>query len=319
MIAETFDTLVTAVQREIRWELHALGLAARRFFSGPHLTFASSIAYYALVSMFPFLLLAFAVLGVVTANAEDRTAVVGFLLEAFPRQFSFLTSQLDAIRSAPLSLGIIGVAGLVWASLGVFGAISSAVDGVWNVEHPRGFVAHRLVSFAMLIAAALLMAAVVLLISARNLVEASWFAERLLDMPGLSTVMATLTGLAARFATMLLAIGVVAMVLYFVPNTTVRLRDVLPGAVLTGLLWRLALEGVTWYTRDIARFTAIHGSIAGVVVFMFWIYLCAAVFLYGAEFTVAYGGLRRRPRANTVKSRRRSPDANEDGDQSGVG
>ena len=314
-----FEPLVTAVRREIRWELHALGLAAKRFFSGDHLTFASSIAYYALVSMFPFLLLAFAVLGAVTASAEDRNVVVGFLLESFPRQFSFLTSQLDAIRSSPLSLGIIGAAGLVWASLGVFGAISSAIDRVWNVEHPRGFVAHRLVSFAMLIAAALLMALVVLLISARSLFEASWFVDRLRDTPGVSTMAGILTGFVTRFATMLMVIGVVAMVLYFVPNTTVRLRDVLPGAVLTGLLWRLSLEGFTWYTRDIARLTAIHGSIAGVVVFMFWIYLSAVVFLYGAEFTVAYGGLRRahpRPRAHPPPP---APDADDESDQSALG
>jgi membrane protein len=81
-----------------------------------------------------------------------------------------------------------------------------------------------------------------------------------------------------------------------VPNTRVRFRDVWIGALLTGVLWRLALAGFSWYVRDLSRFS-IHGSIAAVVVFLFWVYLWAVILMYGAEFTVAYAALRARQRS----------------------
>ena len=57
---------------------------------------------------------------------------------------------------------------------------------------------------------------------------------------------------------------------------------------LTGLLWEGALAGFSWYARDLASWNLVHGSIAAVVVFLFWIYICAIVLLYGVETTAAY-------------------------------
>ena len=78
---------------------------------------------------------------------------------------------------------------------------------------------------------------------------------------------------------------------YFVPNAKVRFRDVWPGAVITGLLWRGALEGLSWYMRDMTRFRDVNGEIAAVVVFLVWVYTQAAILLYGADFTAAYARL----------------------------
>ena len=77
------------------------------------------------------------------------------------------------------------------------------------------------------------------------------------------------------------------------PNAKVRFRDVWIGAVVTGLLWKGALEAFSWYMRDMTRFTQVNGSIAAVVVFLIWVYLQAVILLYGVEFTAAYARIRR--------------------------
>ncbi len=92
---------------------------------------------------------------------------------------------------------------------------------------------------------------------------------------------------------MLIFILVVGLIFYFVPNAKVRFKDVWPGAIFTGVLWRLMLLGFTWYLRDLSRFTKIHGSISAAVVFLLWVYLSAVILLYGVEFTVSYARLRR--------------------------
>ena len=81
------------------------------------------------------------------------------------------------------------------------------------------------------------------------------------------------------------------MVFFFVPNVRVRFRDVWPGAVLTGLLWRLAFSLFSAYAADPAQWS-VHGSVAAVVVFLLWIYVSAVLLLYGVEMTAAYVRLR---------------------------
>ena len=85
---------------------------------------------------------------------------------------------------------------------------------------------------------------------------------------------------------------VVGLVFYFVPNTKVRFRDVWPGAVWTAVLWRLALEGFSWWVRSFAR-ASVHGSIATVVWFLVWVYISSVMLLYGVEVTATYARLRR--------------------------
>lgn len=264
------------------------------FYNSDDLTHAAAIAYYGLLSLFPFLLVVLSMLGSVTADEADRRAVVDFLLRAFPTQFEFVVRQLDAFRQTRVQIGVVGGLALIWASLGVFGAITSAVDHAWGVEKQRSYLKHKLSSFLMLVAAGVLLIGALVLVSAIQVVEASWFAGVLVRFPGL----VALRSLTMHYAATLMLILVLGLIYYFVPNANVRFRDVWVGAVLTGLLWRGALAGFSWYVRDMTRLNLIHGSIAAVVVFLLWVYVSAVILLYGVEFTAAYGRLRRhRPEA----------------------
>jgi len=259
------------------------------FYNSDNLTYAASIAYYALLSLFPFFLLALAVLSRTTDDVSNRNEVLTFVLRFFPAQFDFITKQLDALRDGSVTIGVAGTIALGWGALGVFGAISTAVNYAWGVEKQRSFWKHKLVSFVMLLVAGLILIFTLLLISASQVVGASWFAEVLHVFPWLGV----LRGYTIRNATTLLFIAVVGMVFYFLPNAKVRFRDVWIGAFITGLLWKGALEGFAWYIRDMTRFTRVNGSIAVVVVFLVWVYVQAVILLYGAEFTAAYARLRR--------------------------
>ena len=140
------------------------------FYNSDDLTYASSIAYYSLLSLFPLLLLMLSLLGNLTASEQDRVAIVGFLFRYFPRQLDFITGQLDAL-SRNRHLGIGSALVLVWASLGFFGALTSAVNHAWGVEKQFSYWKHKLVSFLMLVAAGLLTFLAVLLISLRGIVS----------------------------------------------------------------------------------------------------------------------------------------------------
>ena len=186
---------------------------------------------------------------------------------------------------------------MVWAAMGVFGAVTSAVNHAWGVEKQPSYFKHKLISFVMLVVAGLLLMLGLLAVSAINVAEARWFAGVIEATPRLLV----LQGVAVRWATTVLFILVVGLVFYFVPNAKVRFRDVWVGAVLTGLLWRGALALFSNYVRDLSRFNMLHGSIAAVVVFLLWVYVSAVILLYGVEMTAAYARLRRH-RAESLRA-----------------
>ena len=88
--------------RRLRAELRLSGVAAWRalveLVNSNDVTHAASIAYYALLSLFPFLLLVISLLGSVTANEADRLAVLTFIFRYFPTHLDFVATQLDAFR-----------------------------------------------------------------------------------------------------------------------------------------------------------------------------------------------------------------------------
>ncbi len=276
------------VGAEIRLTALAIWRGVTGVYHSDDLTFASSIAYYSLLSLFPFFLLAFSIVALVTSSGSDRDAVLRFVFRYFPRQFDFVTLQLAELQRARIQLSVLGSILMVWAAMGVFGAVTSAVNHAWGVERQPSYFKHKLISFVMLVVSGALLLLGLFMVSAMNVAEARWFEGVLEGMPRLLV----LQGFAVRWATTILFIFVVGLVFYFVPNAKVRFRDVWVGAIVTGLLWRGALALFSAYVRDLSRFS-VHGSIAAVVVFLLWVYVSAVILLYGVEVTAAYARLRR--------------------------
>ena len=274
---------------EIRLTAQAIWRGLTGVYNSDDLTFASSIAYYALLSLFPFFLLVLSLVALFTDSQSDRNALLAFVFRYFPRQLDFVDVQLAALQMAPARLGVAGSVLLVWAAMGVFGAVTSAINHAWGVERQPSYFKHKVISFVMLVVAGVLLLLGLLVVSAINVAEARWFAGVLGGYPRL----VVLQGIAVRWTTTILFIFVVGLVFYFVPNAKVRFRDVWVGAVLTGLLWRGALALFSAYVRDLSRFSMLHGSIATVIVFLLWIYVSAVILLYGVEVTASYARLRR--------------------------
>jgi membrane protein len=292
-VAEASRHFLHRAALRARAEVQLTALAVWRGMAGLYnsddLTFAASIAYYSLLSLFPFFLLLFSVVASVTAADSDRQLVLDFVQRYFPQRFEFVTQQLKLQQESRIELGLAGSVLMVWAAMGVFGAITSAVNHAWGVEKQPSYFKHKMISFVMLVMASLLMLLGLFLVSAINVVEARWFEVVTSRTPGLLV----LQGFAVKSATTLTFIFVVGLIFYFVPNAKVRFRDVWVGAVVTGLAWRGALAAFSWYVRDLSRFS-VHGSIAAVVVFLFWVYVSAVILLYGVEVTAANARLRRR-------------------------
>ena len=262
-----------------------------RFYREDNLTYAASVAYWTLLSLVPVTMLALAVLSQVSADPEVRRSMLDFVLRYFPGRVEVIRDELDGLSANPVQLGVAGSIFMTWSALGVFGAISTAVNHAWGVERPRSFLNHRLFSLLMLVLAGVMLFLALMLVTASKIVDAGWFAGVRQQFPGLGV----LEGFVLENAPRVLFVGVVGLVFYIVPNTRVRFRDVWLGAFLTGALWSITLEGLAWFYSDVGRFPSLSGSIAAVVALMFWVYVQAAILLYGAQFTAAFARLIREP------------------------
>ena len=283
---------------KVRLILLAAWRGVKELYDSEGLTHAASIAYYALLSLFPIFLLALFTLNEMTSDAGERDTVVRFVFRYFPRQFDFISGQLDAFSKQPVTFGFWGVVTLVWASLGVFNAVTAAVNHAWAVEKKRSFLGHRLIGFLMMVSAGLVLMLGLVIASMVRLAETR-LGEAFARSPWLDWV----SGIVASYVATFLLIGCVALIFYFVPNTKVRFRDVWPGAILVGLLWRVAFQLFSWYAADLATWNVIHGSIAAVVVFLLWIYVSAVILIYGVEMTASYARLQEAARRHTQLSK----------------
>ena len=257
--------LVARGRRVLRIGYRASGRGIIEFYRSSNLTFASSIAYYSLLSVFPFTLLVGGLFARI-AGDERQDALVALIGRALPSQFDFLTNAVRDLGHTSLRFSVVGTLLALWASMGVFGAVTSAVNHAWGVESPYGYFKHKLIAFVMMIAAGVLLMTVLLVAGATDVVGDAALAPAFILVSGL--------------------------IYYFAPNTTVRLRDVWFGAVLAGLLWRAAFAGFAWYLRAFSRVT-LPGSVGTVIAFLVWIYLSAVILLYGVEVTASYARLRK--------------------------
>ena len=273
--------------RSCRFGVRAAGRGVVGFYNSSNLTFASSIAYYSLLSFFPFVLLLLTLLARLEIGLNNET-LAQVVMRALPSHFDFVFTQIDELSKAKPGLGVVGTIVIFWAAMGFFGAVTSAVDHAWGVDKPHGFFKHKLVSAIMLLISALLMVAALSVVGFAEVAETQWFARLLADHAALGS----LQGFVTRNAATPLFILIAGFVYYFVPNAKVRLRDVWWGAVIAGVLWRLAFKGFSFYVRDLSRFS-VHGSISAVVVFLVWVYLSAVILLYGVEVSAAYARLRK--------------------------
>ena len=101
----------------------------------------------------------------------------------------------------------------------------------------------------------------------------------------------------ARYGAGVLVLVVTATVFYrLLPNTPLRLKTVLPGAVLASGLWLVMATGFSIYLNQLGSYSVTYGSLGGVITTLMFFYVSAALFIFGAEFNAALIAGANRPR-----------------------
>lgn len=276
--------------------------AAARLQSDRMTDSAGTLSYYAMLSLFPGLLLGLTSIGLlggeglvddIVSFAEERGAD-----SATAQVVESVASNATQASSGTLTVALVlSLALAVNSASGIFNAAGRAVNRAHGVEEDRGFVRRRLVVFGLT-----LIVIVLFVLSTAAIFVGGELAERLFDRIGLGAEAARVWGLVRWPAALALALAAVAVVLRYAPAEAARRRRVITqGSLVTVVLWLLSSAGFSVYVQNFGDYGALYGVFSTAVVLLLWLYILSLAFLYGAELD---GELRRRRATDEASGRR---------------
>jgi membrane protein len=253
-----------------------------RAFREDNLTdWAAALTYYAVLSIFPALVVLVSILGLAGDSATQ--SVLDNLNQLGPGPASDIVS--GAIREIGSSQGTAGVAliiGLVaalWSASGYIGAFSRASNVIYEVEEGRPFWKLRPLQLAMSLLLILLVA-----VSAIAVVVTGPLAEQVGELFGLEGTAVTVWDLAKWPVIVLIVITMLGVLYYGAPNVRQPgFRWITPGGLVGVSLWILASAGFALYVANFGSYNKTYGSLAGVIVFLVWLWISNLAVLLGAE------------------------------------
>lgn len=244
---------------------------------------ASHVALSALLAVFPFLIFGTALASFLGADSFAETAV-HLIFDTWPEAIAKpLSDQVVEVLTIPRGglLTVSVLAAAYFASNGVE-ALRASLNRAYRVPETRPWYITRLVSLGFVIGAVIALAAISALLVAVPVALA--FAEKW--FPLLEDFLLTIANWRIYGTLAVLIVGLVVFHLGL-PAGRRRLRDVIPGVLLTLILWLVGALIFAYYLASFANYAATYAGLASIMVVLVFLYMVGAIFIIGAEFNAA--------------------------------
>jgi membrane protein len=264
--------------------VNVVELTVRRFLADGMVDRGASLAYYGLLSLLPTLMIG---AGVVSLLGGDGTAIDfgGYLRDSGASATLSKTAESivkTAVDSAPTqagTVGLVGLATLIYGASRAFAAAGRALDVIWRRRQKGLTILRRATGIGWTVVLLILgLIAGVLVFVGRGL------AEEVLDVVGLEDASAPLwTVLRWPVAALLMMLSM-RLVMWAAPSPPRgRFKLVTPGAATAAGVWLLASAGYGFYVGELSTYNATYGAFAALVILLLWIWLTSMAFLFGCE------------------------------------
>ena len=246
---------------------------------------AAAISYFALLSIFPFLLLALAIFGLVLRDGELQQRVLTEIVAALPIEAPTIEEALGNLAGSGASMGVVALVGTVIAATALARSLRGSLNVIFRAEEQRPLLLSWLVDMTVLPVLGLLFITSLLL-------STVWrFAQAVADDLGLEEV-APLWELGALAIPALLSFVGLLLLYLLLPNRSLHLLDLWPGALIAMVGFQIGTFVFAIYFENFGAYDLIYGSLGGVIALLAWVYVSSLILLFGAE--VAAEASRRR-------------------------
>jgi membrane protein len=242
---------------------------------------AASLAYYAIFSFFPLLLLFIALGSYFLGSAQIYEMVTELAQQAIPVSSTIIAQNLRQVLEAREAVGVVGLVTLLWAASGVFSNLAYNINLAWPRARRRTFLQRRLMGVRIIAGLIGLLILAIVLDWLSNLLAF----VRIANVPFYDLSLWRLVSAVASWLTVFLLF----FVLYrWIPAVFVRWRAAFWGALFATAAWQIATAGFAWYlTTGFGRYQLVYGSLGAVVAWLFLIYLISFITLFGAHLSAA--------------------------------
>lgn len=255
--------------------------AFRHFLDDDGWAIASHIALSALMALFPFLIVVTALAGFFFGSKELADEAARILLEAWPQEVAApialdITGVLTATRGDVLTFGVLFA--LYFASSGVE-SLRIGLNRAYSMKEPRPWWWLRMESIVYVLIAAVSILAFAFLVVLAPLI----WAKLLQYIPTLAPFGGYITF--ARYAVAALVLVIALIIVHsWLPAGRRSLTEIAPGIVATLLLWLLSGAAFGRYLAEYAfAYVTMYAGLASAMVALVFLYVCASIFVYGAE------------------------------------
>jgi membrane protein len=255
-----------------------------REFRDDNLTdWAAALTYYGVMSLFPMVLVLVALLGLVGQYPRTSDALLRIINDIGPSSAvdTFRKPIQGVVKSKGGAGALLGVGLLVslWSASGYIGAFMRANNAIYEVEEGRPFWKLRPLQVAVT-----LFAVVLITVVAIGIVITGPIARAVGDEVGLGNEAVTVFNIAKWPVIVLVLLTIIGLLYYVAPN--VRQRGfpwITPGGILALLVWAAASAGLAFYAAKFGSYQKTYGTLAGVILFLVWLWLSNLALLLGAE------------------------------------
>jgi membrane protein len=228
--------------------------------------YALALAFACFMAMFPMMLGALSLIGLAIRDPATEARFSSLVLQVFPATAQpEIQSALRGVKDSWSWLGIVSLAGLVWSASSIFSTMEFALTQIFGTKQ-RDMLRQRLMGLVMMV---LLVAAIVLTVVIN---AASAF------------VPSNGAGVVSFFAGAVVMVALLLALYRFVPNRTFRVHEVLPGALLSGVLIEVLSFAFPLYARIAGGFNTYGAQFALFFLLATWFYLLSLLVLVGAFF-----------------------------------
>ncbi len=245
---------------------------------------AAGLTYFGVLSLFPAMIALVSILGLVGQSQAGIDALFGMVNELAPGMLDVVRGPIENLAQSPATgwALAIGIVGSVWSASGYVGGFGRALNRVYDVEEGRTAFTLRPAQLLVTIAALTLVALVALL-----LVVSGPIATALGNAIGLGDAAQTAWSL-LRWPIVVAALIVLVALLYGVsPNVKYpRFRWLTTGSIAAIVVVGIASAGFAFYVANFGSYDKTYGALAGIIVFLLWIWITNVALLLGAELDV---------------------------------
>jgi len=249
-----------------------------RFVNDDVLSTGAEIAFFLLLSLFPFLIFLMTLVSYVRmVDVQDSLQVLAALMPASAYEIlRDIVNETIADRSGTLlSLGVLFA---LWSSTSGVASLMRGINRAYDQEETRRFWRMKAISLGFTVELAVVIAVSFILVVLGRILG-----TRIFQLLGFSDVSLEIWNY-GMLAIVTITSTLMFMFFYHVaPNCRLRLREVIPGAVVASIGWVAVSLAFSYYANNLGSYSKVYGSLGGIIALLMWMYLSSISILMGAE------------------------------------